>query len=115
MEDLTDAECEEIYVAARYTASGARGDIREITRYIYAAGAASVPVPPSVQAVPREARTPKDIVARLGVQQAARVAASLRGDKGVQRAAEHWLGLIALDHWHEIIADLNAAIAQEKP
>lgn len=68
----------------------------------FQAGAAwqrRAPVPP---------RTPKDIVDRLGVQQGSRVHASLVGDKQTQRAAEHWLGLIALDHWHEIIADLRA-------
>jgi hypothetical protein len=57
---------------------------------------------------PMELRTPRDIVDSLGIQQGSRVAASLRGDKQTQAAAEHWLNLLAADHWHEIISDLSA-------
>lgn len=66
--------------------------------------------------IPREPLTPLDVVTRLGVQQGSRVAASLRGDKETQEAAENWLRIIPLDHWHQIIADLramyDAALAQ---
>src|SRR5580765_4629413 len=67
------------------------------------------------KALKREPRTPNDIVDRLGVQQGSRVHASLVGDRRTLQAAEYWLELIALDHWHEIIADLRSLHAAPSP
>ena len=50
---------------------------------------------------------------RLAVEYGTRQAAVLRNDVVSIKAAEFWLGQIASDHWHEIIAALRNARDEE--
>ena len=69
------------------------------------------------KAVPADTPTPRteDWLERLGNQYGARQAAALRGDDTAWNAANYWMGQIASDHWHELIAsqrELAAANAE---
>jgi len=53
---------------------------------------------------------------RIEKQYGARQAAALRGDETAYKAADFWLGNIASDHWHEIIAALRRKpLSEEQP